>query len=72
LAKAIKTTQNFLLIYLATGFDGIAKRSGALRLRAACANLNDLLEASTTDLFEAPGGPSAAKPFNTEEIRLIL
>jgi peptidoglycan hydrolase-like protein with peptidoglycan-binding domain len=45
--------------------DGIAgpkTRMGALRLQAACANLKDLLETSTSEVFEAPGGPQAAKP----------
>jgi peptidoglycan hydrolase-like protein with peptidoglycan-binding domain len=53
--------------------DGIAgpkTRSGALRLQAACANLKDLLETSTGEVFEAPGGAQAPKP-NSEEIRLI-
>jgi peptidoglycan hydrolase-like protein with peptidoglycan-binding domain len=53
--------------------DGIAgpkTRSGALRLQAACANLKDLLETLTSEVFEAPGGSQAAKP-DSEEIRLI-
>jgi peptidoglycan hydrolase-like protein with peptidoglycan-binding domain len=52
--------------------DGIAgpkTRSGALRLQAACANLKDLLETSTSEIFEAPAG-SQAKP-DSESIRLI-
>jgi peptidoglycan hydrolase-like protein with peptidoglycan-binding domain len=53
--------------------DGIAgpkTRSGALRLQTACANLKDLLETSTSEVFEAPGGSKATKP-DSEEIRLI-
>jgi peptidoglycan hydrolase-like protein with peptidoglycan-binding domain len=53
--------------------DGIAgpkTRSGTLRLQAACANLKDLLETSTGEVFEAPAGAQAPKP-NSKEIRLI-
>jgi peptidoglycan hydrolase-like protein with peptidoglycan-binding domain len=52
--------------------DGIAgpkTRSGVLRLQAACANLKDLLETSTSQVLEAPGGSQVAKP-GSEEVRL--
>jgi peptidoglycan hydrolase-like protein with peptidoglycan-binding domain len=52
------------------GIVGRKTRSGALRLQAACANLKDLLETSTSEGFEAQGGSQAPKP-NSEEIQLI-
>ena len=52
------------------GIAGSKTRSGVLRLQSACANLKDLLETSTSEIFEGPGGSPAAKP-GSQEIRLI-
>jgi peptidoglycan hydrolase-like protein with peptidoglycan-binding domain len=53
----------------ADGIAGPKTRSAALRLQSACANLKDLLETSTSEIFEAPAG-AQAKP-DSESIRLI-
>jgi peptidoglycan hydrolase-like protein with peptidoglycan-binding domain len=41
-----------------------------LRLQAACANLEDLLETSNSEIFQAIG-PSQAAKFDSQEVRLI-